>query len=68
VLKSGGRLAIYVVDKKDLADMRLTQTGVFTLYAADELAVLLARAGFLNARATTKAERLRTGVCALAEK
>ena len=68
VLKPGGRLALYLIAKEDLAKFKLTQTGVYTLYTGEEVVALLAQAGFHRARFETKAERLRTGVCALAEK
>lgn len=68
VLKPGGRVALYVIAKEELVEYKLTQTGVYTLYSGDELARLLAQAGFRNARFETRAERFRTGICALAEK
>jgi ubiquinone/menaquinone biosynthesis C-methylase UbiE len=68
VLKPGGRLALYVIAKEELAEYKLTQTGVYTLYTGDDLVWELAQAGFRNARFETKAERFRTGVCALGEK
>jgi ubiquinone/menaquinone biosynthesis C-methylase UbiE len=68
VMKPGGRLALYVIAKEELAEMKITQTGVYTLYTGDDLVRLLAQAGFRNARFETRAERFRTGVCALAEK
>jgi len=67
-MKPGGRLALYVIAKEELAEYKLTQTGVYTLYSGDELVRLLAQAGFRNARFETRSERLRTGVCALGEK
>ncbi len=68
VMKPVGRLALYAIAKEDLAEMKITQTGVYTLYTGDELVRLLAQAVFRNARFETKPERFRTGVCALAEK
>jgi ubiquinone/menaquinone biosynthesis C-methylase UbiE len=68
VLKPGGRLALYIIAKEELAEMKITQTGVYTLYTGDELARLLTQAGFHNARFETNSERFRTGVCAMAEK
>jgi ubiquinone/menaquinone biosynthesis C-methylase UbiE len=68
VMKPGGRLALYVIAKEELAGMKITQTGVYVLYTGDDLVRLLAQAGFHNARFETKSERFRTGVCALAEK
>lgn len=68
VMKPGGRLALYVIAKEELAEYKLTQTGVYTLYTGDDLVRLLTQAGFRNARFETKSERLRTGVCSLAEK
>lgn len=68
VMKPGGRLALYVIAREELAEMKITQTGVYTLYSGDELVRLLAQAGFRNARFETKSERLRTGVCAVGEK
>jgi arsenite methyltransferase len=68
VMKPGGRLALYVIAKEELAGMSITRTGVYRLYTGDELVGLLVRAGFRNARFETRAERFRTGLCALAEK
>lgn len=68
VMKPGGRLALYVVAKEDLAEMRVTQTGVYRLYTGEELVRLLTKAEFREARFETRVERFRTGVCALAEK
>lgn len=68
VMKPGGRLALYVISKEDIANFKVTQTGVYRLYTGDELAGLLTQAGFHQARFVTKFERHRTGICALAEK
>jgi ubiquinone/menaquinone biosynthesis C-methylase UbiE len=68
VLKPGGRLALYVVSKEDIANFKVTQTGLYQLYTGEELVQLLTQTGFRQARFVTKAERFRTGVCALAEK
>lgn len=67
VMKPGGRLALYVISKEDIGKFKVTQTGVYHLYTGDELAQLLTRAGFRQARFVIKAERLRIGVCAIAE-
>lgn len=66
--KPGGRLALYVISKEDLAKFKVTQTGVYHLYTGEELAGLLRQAGFQQARFITKLERHRTGICAIAEK
>ena len=68
VLKSGGRLALYVIAKENLQKFRLTLTGVYQLYTGEDLVRLLTQAGFRQARFVTKAERHRTGICAVAEK
>jgi len=68
VMKPGGRLALYVISKEDIAEFKVTQTGVYHLYSGEELAALLTQAGFHNARFVTQAERHRTGICATAEK
>ena len=68
VMKSGGRLALYVIAKENLQKFRLTQTGVYQLYTGEDLMRLLTQAGFRQARFVTKAERHRTGICAVAEK
>ena len=69
VMKPGGRLALYMIAKEDLLRFKLvTQTGVYHLYTGDELAGLLTQAGFRQVRFVSKAERHRTGICALAEK
>ena len=68
VMKPGGRLALYVISKDDLLKFKVTQTGVYHLYSGDELTQLLTQSGFHQARFVTKAERHRTGICAVAEK
>ena len=68
VMKSGGRLALYVIAKKDLVKFKLTQTGVYRPYTGEELVGLLHQAGFRQARFVTRAEWHRTGLCVLAEK
>ena len=68
VLKPGGRLALYVISKEDIAGFNVTQTGVYRLYNGEELTALLTQAGFRDARFVTQVERHRTGICALAEK
>jgi ubiquinone/menaquinone biosynthesis C-methylase UbiE len=68
VLKPGGLLALYLISKKDLEKIKLTQTGVYILYTGEEVVQLLTRAGFNGARFETKAEMFRTGICALAKK
>ena len=57
VMKSDGRLALYVISKGDLLKFKVTQTGVYHLYTGDELAGLLTQAGFRQARFVTKSER-----------
>jgi predicted methyltransferase len=69
VLKPGGRVALYVIAKEDLLKFKLViQTGVYQLYTGEDLVRLLTQAGFHQARFVTKAERHRTGICALAVK
>ena len=68
VMKPGGRLALYVIAKEDLLKFKVTQTGVYQLFAGEELVRLLTQAGFHQARFVTKSERHRIGICALAEK
>jgi ubiquinone/menaquinone biosynthesis C-methylase UbiE len=68
VMKPGGRLALYVIAKDDLLKFKVTQTGVYQLYAGEDLVRLLTQAGFCRARFVTKSERHRIGICALAEK
>lgn len=68
VTKPGGRLALYIVSKADMAKFKVTQTGVYRLYTGDELTTLLTQAGFRQPRVLTNAERHRTGICAIAEK
>lgn len=68
VIKPGGRLALYIVSKADMLKFKVTQTGVYRLYAGDELSALLTKAGFRQVQVLTKPERHRTGICAIAEK
>lgn len=67
-MKPGGRLALYVISKDDIAKFKVTQTGVYRLYKGEELAALLGQAGFRRARFVTKPEKHRIGICAIAEK
>jgi ubiquinone/menaquinone biosynthesis C-methylase UbiE len=68
VMKPGGRLALYVIAKDDLLKFKVTQTGLYQLYAGKDLVRLLTQAGFRQARFSIKSERHRTGICAVAEK
>jgi ubiquinone/menaquinone biosynthesis C-methylase UbiE len=68
VMKPGGRLALYVIAKDDLLKFKITQTGLYQLYAGKDLVRLLTQAGFRQARFSIKSERHRTGICAVAEK
>jgi SAM-dependent methyltransferase len=68
VLKTGGRLALYLIAKKDLARLKLEETGIYRLYEGEEIQALLAQAGFTDVRIETRRERYRTGICALAGK
>lgn len=68
VMKPGGRLALYVISKEDIAGFKVTQTGIYHLYTGEELAGLLTQAGFRQARFLTQSERHRTGICGIAEK
>lgn len=68
VMKPGGRLALYVISKEDIGKFKVTQTGLYQLYTGEDLVRLLSQAGFHQARFVTRAERHRTGICALAEK
>jgi ubiquinone/menaquinone biosynthesis C-methylase UbiE len=69
VMKPGGRLALYVIAKENLLRFKLvTQSGLYQLYTGEDLVRLLTQARFHQARFVTKAERHRTGVCAIAEK
>ena len=69
VMKPGGRIAVYVTAKEDVAKLKVTQTPVFTLYNGEEVAQMLQEAGFNRAwfETTTVAPGMR-GHCALAEK
>ena len=68
VMKPGGRLALYVISKEDIANFKVTQTGVYHLYTGEDLVQLLTQAGFHQARFVAKSELHRTGICALAKK
>jgi predicted methyltransferase len=68
VMKPGGRLALYVISKDDIAKFKVTQTGVYQLYGGEELVGLLTQAGFHNVRFVTNKESHRTGICGIAEK
>ena len=68
VMKPGGRLALYVISKEDIANFKVTQTGVYHLYTGEELVGVLTQAGFRQARFVTRSESHRTGICAVGEK
>lgn len=67
VLKPGGRLALYLIAKEDLAKYKLTRTGLYRHYTGEDVARLLTEAGFSGARFETRQEKHRTGIGALAE-
>lgn len=69
VMKPGGRIAVYVTAKEDMAKLKVTQTPMFTLYDGEEVAQMLEKAGFDGARVETRTIALgMRGQCALAEK
>ena len=69
VMKPGGRIAVYVTAKEDMARLKITQTPAFTLYNGEEVAKMLEKAGFNQARVETRTVELgMRGQCALAEK
>lgn len=68
VMKPGGRIAVLVGDREELAKQRFTQTGVFALYTGDELVELLQRTGFGSPQYQTRRTQAGTAACALAEK
>jgi ubiquinone/menaquinone biosynthesis C-methylase UbiE len=69
VMKPGGRIALFLVAKEDLAKRFIARTGVLTLYSGEEVAQLLAQAGFRRAWfETTRLTKVGMGVCAVAVK
>jgi len=68
VLKPGGRLAVYMISKQDMNQLKVTHTGVYKTYTNEEAAQLLTQAGFSAARFDTRTEKSRTGVCVMGEK
>jgi len=68
VLKPGGSVALYMVAKQDLKKFPPAKTSVYSLYTGEEVVKLLTEAGFRRARFEAKGEKLRTGVCVLAER
>ncbi|MBI2908874.1 MAG: methyltransferase domain-containing protein [Chloroflexi bacterium] len=67
VMKPGGRIALYFVDKEDMK-LWHPPADLVTLYSGPEVARLLAEAGFHEARFVIKKRWFWNGVCALAEK
>lgn len=68
VLVPGARIALGVVNGPDLEKMKLTQTGIFRGYEADDVINLLTTAGFKKARAETSIDKMRTMNYITAEK
>jgi ubiquinone/menaquinone biosynthesis C-methylase UbiE len=69
VMKPGGRIALFLVAKEDMAKKFIAQTGVLILYSGEEVVQLLVQAGFRRARfETRRIKMIGTGLCALAEK
>ena len=68
VLRPQGTLALYFVDKNDLAKLPMADPSVFRLYDGDEVAALLSEAGFEDVGYQVKrVSRGETGVCAVAK-
>ena len=68
-MKPGGRIAVYVTAKEDLAKLKFTPTPAFILYDGEEVAQMLDEAGFNQTPLETGpvAPGVR-GHCALVEK
>jgi ubiquinone/menaquinone biosynthesis C-methylase UbiE len=67
VLRPGGRIALSFVAKEDMAKLKFTKTGVFTLYTGQDVSKLLTEAGFTHAHFEAKPVRTVLAICALAE-
>lgn len=59
ILTPAGRIALGVVDGPDLEKMKLTQTGIFRGYEAEDVINLLTTAGFKKAHAETTTDKMR---------
>ncbi|MEN8245945.1 MAG: methyltransferase domain-containing protein [Thermodesulfobacteriota bacterium] len=69
VLKPGGKIALSILDKKDLERKQITQTGVFNLYSVEEIVELFSQAGFSDVHYKTGASHKHgTGICCIAHK
>jgi ubiquinone/menaquinone biosynthesis C-methylase UbiE len=69
VMKAGGRMALFLVAKEDMAKKLFAHTGVLLLYTGEEILQLLVQAGYRRARfKTRRIKMIGTGICALAEK
>jgi ubiquinone/menaquinone biosynthesis C-methylase UbiE len=69
VMKAGGRMALFLVAKEDMAKKLFAHTGVLLLYTGEEILQLLVQAGYRRARfETRRIKMIGTGICALAEK
>lgn len=68
VMKYGGRIVIHAKSKRTLDKLKLTKSGVFKGYNADELVGLFRNAGFKNVKHEIKESKGMEGICIIAEK
>ncbi len=71
VLAVGGKVGIYMGDAEEMKGVKITQTGVFNLYSAQQAMDLLTQAGFTSCEyAATAISQgpLSKGVCVIGKK
>ena len=54
ILKPGGKVALYLTDKKSMENISFAKTHVFNRYTADEFAEIVNQAGFVNVKYDSK--------------
>jgi SAM-dependent methyltransferase len=68
VLRSGGVVALYIVEKQDMLKTGQGRTEVFRLPTNEEVVLSLEKAGFSECAINKRDEGTRTGVCILARR
>lgn len=68
VLKTKGRVAVYLSFKETLVKIPFTQTGIFKSYTKKELRTMFGKAGFKNISLREKTFKSDDGICVIANK
>jgi SAM-dependent methyltransferase len=63
ILRDGGQMALYLIEKTDLMKMKQARTDVFKVPETDEVVQRLEKNGFKGCTISKQDEGVRTGVC-----